>query len=585
MPGNRGRKRKNPRDGGQREKRPLGHHPRQTRAQARAMQTLLNPPSVANSDAAGYGPEEQRPLSSGAEVIPPEVTRTHAAATSVTATAVNAAGRPVHPQIPASQQPTPLAGNSSGASSSFQLPAAQETAAHGGNLQLGAATYTTAATPAPVAGTPPAFARPSPIYTSPPAGVVTSSPVAIPTPSAAPSGAMHPLYQQAYVSGMAPSYFTGFQGVPVAHPSTTPIPGSSTSSGQLGQPAKGYQNPSTSDESISRGRSLSSQRRAGSPTISMEAINTEALRLLGASFASSTWGTYSKGVEQFIQFRHHAGLPPLWPSPCGHIAAFIAHLSLEGLAPSTIGTYTAAAAYVHKINGWPDPTDSFIVRKMREGCRRQGRRCDPRRPITAELLEKICNILRAITSSNLEAALFCAAFSLAFFVFFRVGELTTASKSAGHERTLNFQDVWFASNDHSVLVVRLRFSKTDQRGDSVELRFHRDYHSPTCPVNMVSSYLLLRPHFAGPFFVHVDGTPLTTYQFSQMLRKSLVALGLPPQGFSPHSFRIGAATSAALNGTPVPQIQLLGRWKSQAVNLYIRPDKVLPPYHTGLPQL
>ncbi|XP_038062831.1 LIM domain-binding protein 3-like isoform X2 [Patiria miniata] len=246
MPGNRGRKRKNPRDGGQREKRPLGHHPRQTRAQARAMQTLLNPPSVANSDAAGYGPEEQRPLSSGAEVIPPEVTCTHAAATSVTATAVNAAGRPVHPQIPASQQPTPLAGNSSGASSSFQRPAAQETAAHGGNFQLGAATYTTAATPAPVAGTPPAFARPSPIYTSPPAGVVTSSPVAIPTPSAAPSGAMHPLYQQAYVSGMAPSYFTGFQGVPVAHPSTTPIPGSSTSSGQLGQPAKGYQNPSTS---------------------------------------------------------------------------------------------------------------------------------------------------------------------------------------------------------------------------------------------------------------------------------------------------------------------------------------------------
>ena len=308
----------------------------------------------------------------------------------------------------------------------------------------------------------------------------------------------------------------------------------------------------------------------------MEAINSETLRLLGASFASSTWESYGKGLNQFNDFRHRARLPHLWPAPSNHIAAFIAHLSLAGLAPSTIGTYTAATAYVHKINGWPDPTDNFFVRKLREGCRRQGRHADTRRPITPDLLAKMCNMLRVICSSEFEAAMFCAAFSLSFFGFLRVGELTVASKSSGYDRTLNAHDVWFEGSDNSVLAVRLRFSKTDQRGNTTELRFHKAHHSPTCPVALVSGYLLMRPQFPGPFFIHLDGTPLTTFQFRQMLRKSLEGLGISPQGFSPHSFRIGAATSAALCGLSIPQIQLLGRWTSPAVNLYIRPDKVFP---------
>ena len=77
-------------------------------------------------------------------------------------------------------------------------------------------------------------------------------------------------------------------------------------------------------------------------------------------------------------------------------------------------------------------------------------------------------------------------------------------------------------------------------------------------------------------FVHADGSPLTAYQFRHMLKKGLEALGVPALGFSGHSFRIGAATSAALNGLSIPVVQSLGRWKSSAVNRYIRPNKVWP---------
>ena len=127
----------------------------------------------------------------------------------------------------------------------------------------------------------------------------------------------------------------------------------------------------------------------------MGAVSAEVVRLLGASLAERTWATYGRAVERFLQFRQAAGLEPNWPAPTNHIAAFIASLSLEGLAPSSISTHTSAVAFVHKMQGWPDPTDSFCIRKLKEGIRRGGQKADSRRPISFELLGRLYNVLGA----------------------------------------------------------------------------------------------------------------------------------------------------------------------------------------------
>ncbi len=49
--------------------------------------------------------------------------------------------------------------------------------------------------------------------------------------------------------------------------------------------------------------------------------------------------------------------------------------------------------------------------------------------------------------------------------------------------------------------------------------------------------------------------------------------GSRQQIFSSHSFRIGAATSAAQKGLTKHQIQTLGRWSSEAFQSYIRTDQ------------
>ena len=52
----------------------------------------------------------------------------------------------------------------------------------------------------------------------------------------------------------------------------------------------------------------------------------------------------------------------------------------------------------------------------------------------------------------------------------------------------------------------------------------------------------------GPFFLSSSMSPLTKPTSIVELRKILMALGLPDINYAGHSFRIGAATSAALAG-------------------------------------
>ena len=49
------------------------------------------------------------------------------------------------------------------------------------------------------------------------------------------------------------------------------------------------------------------------------------------------------------------------------VAAYIAFLTIEGRAPSSIITHLSTISFVHKINGWVDPTHNFIVKKIKTG--------------------------------------------------------------------------------------------------------------------------------------------------------------------------------------------------------------------------
>ena len=91
---------------------------------------------------------------------------------------------------------------------------------------------------------------------------------------------------------------------------------------------------------------------------------------------------------------------------------------------------------------------------------------------------------------------------------------------------------------------------------------------PWCPFSV-------RGDSPGPLFQLQSGQPLSRQLLTSWLRQIVASAGFPGN-FSSHSFQIGAVTVAARWGIPDHLIQALGRWTSNAYQLYIRtPAEVL----------
>ena len=162
-----------------------------------------------------------------------------------------------------------------------------------------------------------------------------------------------------------------------------------------------------------------------------------------------------------------------------------------------------------------------------------------------------------------------AAFCLAFFGFMHSGEFTSPLSHDLDACTLSVADVAIDSrHNRRILTVVIRRSKTDQARIGTNLYLGRT-GTTLCPVSAVLAYLAIRPPTPGPLFVFQDGNPLTRDKLVSQMRDALSQLGIDSTNFSGHSFRIGAATTAAKVGFEDSFIQSLGRWKSNAFTAYI----------------
>jgi len=116
--------------------------------------------------------------------------------------------------------------------------------------------------------------------------------------------------------------------------------------------------------------------------------------------------------------------------------------------------------------------------------------------------------------------------------------------------------------------IKIKGSKTDlfRKGCLIHIGVGRH---PLCAVHALMTYLVLRGDAPGPLFLFQSGQPLSCSVLTDWLRQVMVSARIPGN-FSSHSFRIGAATVAARNGVPDHLIQSMGRWSSNAYQLYIR---------------
>ena len=193
-----------------------------------------------------------------------------------------------------------------------------------------------------------------------------------------------------------------------------------------------------------------------------------------------------------------------------------------------------------------------------------------RLPITPPIMRLMKGVWSGSAPQH-DAKMIWAACCLAFFGFLRIGELTSPDDGEYDPGAhLSFSDIAIDNQSRpSFLKVRIKQSKTDPFRKGVDLFVGRT-GSDVCPVAALLSYLACRGSGPGPLFVFADGRFLTRKKFVELVRAALAAAGVDQTKYCGHSFRIGAATTAATKGIEDSVIKTLGRWESVAYLQYVR---------------
>lgn len=214
------------------------------------------------------------------------------------------------------------------------------------------------------------------------------------------------------------------------------------------------------------------------------------------------------------------------------------------------------------------PQLELVVRGMKR--EQAGQPTRTRLPITPEILSRIHQHWRG-RQSEWDITMLWAAMSLCFYGFLRSGEVVVPSDTEfDSSQHLTYEDI--AVDDKrqpSFITVNIKQSKTDPFRKGVTVVIGRAM-GPLCPVAAVLSYMAMRKPGKGPLFRFGDGRPLTRERFVARMREVLRQIGIEQTKYSGHSFRIGAASTAAKKGIQDSLIKTLGRWESVAYQLYVR---------------
>ena len=226
----------------------------------------------------------------------------------------------------------------------------------------------------------------------------------------------------------------------------------------------------------------------------------------------------------------------------------------------------SAIAYVHKVSGLVNPTESFIVKNLLHATRRHSS-IGIRHAFSIKDIANIVKALPDIVTEPYLLIMYKAMILIAFFGLLRVGEITTH----GHQNIIRKDAIKLGYQGNHVSTINIYMSSyMHSQGHPASIPLCRQVLKYMCPVRALIRYLKCLSCPSGHLFHHNSGQTVSSSEFREVLRSCVSACGLDPSCYTCHSLRIGGATHAYLMHMPSSQICKLGRWKSTAYKKYIR---------------
>lgn len=307
-------------------------------------------------------------------------------------------------------------------------------------------------------------------------------------------------------------------------------------------------------------------------------LRSAAGEYLAASQADSTRSSYRRAWDAFLRWCSKNSGGDLLRSRRAAVelvALYLTYSAERGLAVSTIER-SAAAIRSHLATHYEEnPCDDHGVRVLLEGIRRRKGRPPARKsPLMAtHMLGVVRQLGWGVRGARDRCALllgFAAALRRSELVALDLGDLEVRRDDAGELAGLR---------------VRIRRSKTDQRGDGRDVGVAMGSHRETCPVRATLAWIAMlreRGVEQGALLCHIaagdriTSRRLSDRQIARMVKRAAASVGLDARAFSGHSLRAGLATSAARAGKTDRAIMAQTGHRSHAMlSVYVRDAKLL----------
>jgi len=282
------------------------------------------------------------------------------------------------------------------------------------------------------------------------------------------------------------------------------------------------------------------------------------------AYAPATRRLYASGQAAYREFCVLHRYPHL-PATERRLAEFIVYLAdIKQLAPVSIKAYLAGVRSLHVEQGYGNPlVGTHLLQLVMDGIRRV-HGLHPRHTRLPITLGQLTQIIQATmdnaTMHPSDRIMLATAFSLMFFGFLRCNEIISLCRT----------DITFGVTPRH-LEIHLRQSKTDRfsRGETIHVGCAAPSMATVCPVTLATQLSALSS--SQWLFTFKSGKRLSREAVSHYLQQALVRAHVPnAHHYNTHSFRIGAATTAADVGMPDWMIKALGRWSSDAYQGYVR---------------
>lgn len=275
--------------------------------------------------------------------------------------------------------------------------------------------------------------------------------------------------------------------------------------------------------------------------------------------AVNTRRSYAREWERWEAYAFDHGASALPASPLV-VAAYMAHLDAEGLAPSSLDVAMSAITDRHRAARVPLPSNDPVVRDVMAGIRaRRGTRPRAKAPLSPIDLRAMLEALPSTVLGVRDRALLLVGFAAAL----RRAELVAL-------------EVTHVSFHREGIIVHVARSKTDQLGEGADVPVHAA-GGALCPVRALRAWLDATKIVGGPIFRRVDrwgrvGTnALTGRAVALIVKKAAERAGIDADELAGHSLRAGFATTAARAGANLAEIGRVTRHASEGmIRRYIR---------------